>query len=131
MEIPVNKRIEVLLDHFKITQKQLAEVAGLSENTISNAKKGKNVPGVDFFNSIYKAFPQINPHWLYMGAGHMFQDGTSPEIKFDSTLIQKKDRLEDCAKKLISLKKEIEYLQTQIKDKEEIINLLKNKIGEN
>jgi len=126
METPVNKRIEILLTYFKINQKQLAERAGLSENTISNAKKGKNVPGVDFFNSIYRAFPHINPQWLYMGVGNVFMDGTGPEI--DSNINYEKDSLSESAKIINALRKEIQYLQEQIKDKEEIIKLLRSKL---
>ena len=127
MEMPVNKRVEILLSYFKLNQKQLAEKAGLSENTISNAKKGKNVPGVDFFNAIYRAFPHINPQWLYMGIGNMFMDGTSPEINADQDA--GRDSTIENAKLINALRKEIQYLQTQIKDKEEIINLLRNKIA--
>lgn len=126
MEIPVNRRVEVLLSYFKISQKQLAEKAGLSENTISNAKKGKNVPGVDFFNAIYRAFPHINPQWLYMGMGNMFMDGTSPEMTVDNE--HEKDFLSESNKIINALRKEIQYLQAQIRDKEEIINLLRSKI---
>jgi transcriptional regulator with XRE-family HTH domain len=126
METPINKRLEILLTCFKINQKQLAEKAGLSENTISNAKKGKNVPGVDFFNAIYRAFPHINPQWLYMGVGNVFMDGTSPEVTPDSNSI--KDPLSESTKIISALRKEIQYLQAQIRDKEEIINLLRSKI---
>ncbi|HEX8548900.1 MAG TPA: helix-turn-helix transcriptional regulator [Cytophagaceae bacterium] len=126
MEIPVNRRLEILLNYFKLSQKQLAEKAGLSENTISNAKKGKNVPGVDFFNAIYRAFPHINPQWLYMGIGNMFMDGTSPEVLVDTDY--EKDSLSENIKIINALRKEILYLQAQIKDKEEIINLLRSKI---
>ena len=122
MEIPVNKRIELILKNFKINQKSLAEKAGLSENTISNAKKGKNVPNVDFFNSLYKAFPTLNPKWLYLGVGNM-EIGIGVEQQ--EFLSDKEDLHRDCYKIINSLQIEIQYLKIQIKDKEEIIKLLK------
>lgn len=123
MELSINKRIEAILIHFKISQKQLAEQAGLSENTISNAKKGKNIPTLDFFNSIYKAFPNISPQWLYLGNGKMFRDDAVGNSPFP---MHKTDSHEECLKKEQSLLIEIEYLKAQIKDKEEIIQLLKS-----
>ncbi len=128
MEIPINKRIELLLNHYKITQKKLAEKAGLSENTISNAKKGKNVPNVDFFNSIYKAFPTINPKWLYLGIGNMFNDeGVNLHVLDEHP----KDVHENCRKIIKNLETEINYLKIQIRDKEEIIHLLRNSYPNN
>jgi len=117
MNTPVHARIEMILKHFNLNQKQLAKQAGLPENTLSNAKKGKNIPNIEFFNAIYKALPSINPHWLYMGNGQMISDsliGTTSSV----------DEVE-IAKKMDSMIKEIDYLREQIRDKEEIINLLK------
>ncbi|WP_018343643.1 helix-turn-helix transcriptional regulator [Cytophaga aurantiaca] len=117
MNVPVNARIELILKHFNLNQKQLAKQAGLPENTLSNAKKGKNIPNIEFFNAIYKALPSISPHWLYMGNGQMLLEqsdlNSSPYEELET------------AKKMESMMREIEYLKEQIRDKEEIINLLK------
>ncbi|WP_299250134.1 helix-turn-helix domain-containing protein [uncultured Cytophaga sp.] len=119
MNIPVNARIELILKHFNLNQKQLAKQAGLPENTLSNAKKGKNIPNIEFFNSIYKALPTINPHWLYMGNGDMLAD--------EATIANHPMREEgELLKKIDNMAREIDYLKEQIRDKEEIINLLKS-----
>ena len=117
MNVPVNARIELILKHFNLNQKQLAKQAGLPENTLSNAKKGKNIPNIEFFNAIYKALPSISPHWLYMGNGQMLLEQS------DITSIPYEEV--ETTKKLESMMREIEYLKEQIRDKEEIINLLK------
>ncbi|WP_291276187.1 helix-turn-helix domain-containing protein [Flavobacterium sp.] len=117
MNTPVHARIEMILKHFNLNQKQLAKQAGLPENTLSNAKKGKNIPNIEFFNAIYKALPTINPHWLYMGNGHMLADNQNGTV---SSIDE-----HEIAKKMDSMIKEIDYLREQIRDKEEIINLLK------
>ncbi|MGN6647074.1 MAG: helix-turn-helix domain-containing protein [Cytophaga sp.] len=117
MNTPVHARIEMILKHFNLNQKQLAKQAGLPENTLSNAKKGKNIPNIEFFNAIYKALPTINPHWLYMGNGHMLADSQNGST---SSIDE-----QEIAKKMDSMIKEIDYLREQIRDKEEIINLLK------
>lgn len=118
MNIPVNARIELILKHFNLNQKQLAKQADLPENTLSNAKKGKNIPNIEFFNSIYKALPGLNPHWLYMGNGDML-------VESDGQITPFRDD-EYTAKKMENMMREIEYLKEQIRDKEEIINLLKS-----
>jgi transcriptional regulator with XRE-family HTH domain len=128
MGIPVYKRLELLLEHLEISQKQLGELAGLSENTISNAKKGKNIPGIDFFNSLYKNIPDLNPSWLYMGEGKMLLNGESP-AQDHPLKIQRKDNLslEECKKMIALLEAEILNLKIQLKDKDDVIHLLKNK----
>jgi len=119
MSIPVNERIEMILRHFNLNQKQLAKQAGLPENTLSNAKKGKNVPNLEFFNAIFKALPSINTHWLYMGDGPMLADSAHNGSHHHA-------HENDASKKLEVMVQEIDYLKEQIRDKEEIINLLKS-----
>ena len=116
MNTPVHARIEMILKHFNLNQKQLAKQAGLPENTLSNAKKGKNIPNIEFFNAIYKALPNINPHWLYMGNGQMISENSNGVSMVDD---------QETLKKMDSMMREIDYLREQIRDKEEIINLLK------
>jgi transcriptional regulator with XRE-family HTH domain len=119
MIVSVPERLEQLLKHFKINQKQLSKLADLSENTISNAKKGKNVPNIDFFNNISKVFTTLNPKWLYMGEGPMILEETDDEATKNTELLEEmKDRVS-------LMEKEVNMLRSQIKDKEEIINLLK------
>lgn len=115
----VPERLEQILKHFKINQKQLSKLADLSENTISNAKKGKNIPNIDFFNNIGRVFTSLNPKWLYMGEGSMIIEDTADEASKNSELLEEmKDRVG-------LMEKEVNMLRSQIKDKEEIINLLK------
>jgi len=129
MALTVSERIEKLIQQMKISQKQLAELAGLSENTISNAKKGKNIPSLDFFNAIYKAIPNLNPSWLYMGEGEMFIGKNTDNINegVNNTSNGKILTTADYKKIILVLETEIQYLKMQLKDKEEIIQLLKNK----
>ena len=132
MTLTVSERIEKLIQQLKISQKQLAELAGLSENTISNAKKGKNIPSLDFFNAIYKAIPDLNPSWLYMGEGEMFANKLNVDalhVSNDSSN-GKILTIADYKKMVLILETEIQYLKLQLKDKEEIIQLLKSKMSQ-
>jgi transcriptional regulator with XRE-family HTH domain len=122
MGISVPDRIELLLKHYNINQKQLSRIADLSENTISNAKKGKNVPNLDFFNNIYRAFPELSHRWLYLGEGEI--DG----IDQASGGAHQNEMLEESLNRVKVQEKELEFLRSQINDKEEIIRLLKKQL---
>ena len=136
----VKERLEILLNHLNINQKELAKMAGISENTISNAKNGKNVPVLDFFNAIYKVFPNLNPAWLYMGVGEMFS--TSSQLAdlgdnlntFGHHLVNAVTgrgwlKEKECNDELEKADREITHLKTELEDKKEIINLLKKEEG--
>jgi len=120
MNISVSERIVLILKHFNLNQKKLAKLAGIPENTLSNAKKGKNIPNLEFFNAIYKAFPNLNLLWLYHGEGSMLTDNIMTE-KNSSSL-----QPDPNSNNMEFMLKKIAYLQEQIYDKEEIINLLKS-----
>ncbi len=48
--VEIKDRIKALLEYLNINQKQFSELTGISENTLSNAVNGKNIPGLTFFN---------------------------------------------------------------------------------
>ena len=117
MELSVKDRLESLLKHLKMNQKQFASVTGVAENTISHAKKGVT-PKIEFFNSIYRAFPYLNPCWLYMGIGEMTVDSASIMNKMENGL-------DDCMHKLRDAADRIKRLNDELDDKKEIIRLMK------
>ena len=119
----IKNRLEALLKHLDINQKDFAKLTGLSENTLSNAKNGKNTPTLDFFNSIYTAIPNLNAEWLYMGVGEMFDNYDNTTLK--KTIGGKWLKEEDCNEELKMAEKEIKNLKTEIQDKKQIIQLLR------
>lgn len=81
--VKVADRIEALCREYKITQKQLAERAGIHNNTISKVKKG-HIPMSDYVaESIARAFPSFSKEYL---KGDV--DYRTEQEHFD-TLIQK------------------------------------------
>ena len=117
MELSVKDRLESLLRHLKMSQKQFASLTGVAENTISHAKKGVT-PKIDFFNSIYRAFPYLNPCWLYMGIGDMIADSAS-------TMTRVEKGMDNCMEKLRDATERIQRLNSELQDKKEIIRLLR------
>ncbi|HEX8546716.1 MAG TPA: helix-turn-helix transcriptional regulator [Cytophagaceae bacterium] len=126
--VKLKERLEDLLKYLDINQKEFSKFTGVSENTLSNAKKGKNMPNLEFFNAIFRVVPNLNAQWLYMGVGEMFAD-PSNELNhkdFSSKPAKKKDlKMEDCTEELENAEMEIEFLKNQVEDKNEIITLLK------
>ena len=129
--VELKERIEKLLRYLDITQKELAQKTGIPENTISHAKKGKHVPNIEFFNSIYRLLPHINAQWLYMGMGDMFSETKQNLHEAGKEFLQKVSNLKrklnevECNEELEKAENEINYLKAQVEDKNEIINLLK------
>lgn len=139
--ISLHDRLESIFKYLNVNQKEFALLSGLTENTLSNARKGKNKPCLKFFNSIHRIIPNINPLWLYLGEGEMFaslngkhhngKNHHKLDIGSHRIIIKNEndptDPIEDCCDKLKELEKEINYLKKQLADKLEIIRLLKDK----
>ena len=128
--LDIQERLEALLEHLKLNQKEFSKKTGISENTISHAKKGKHIPNIEFFNSIYRMLPNLNATWLYMGSGEMF-NGTKTTLQETSkSIIKKVSRIRlneiDCNEELEKAEQEILYLKNQVENKNQIIELLKD-----
>src|SRR3978361_1423830 len=127
--LDIKERLESILKHLNINQKEFSRKTGISENTISHAKKGKHIPNIEFFNSIYRLLPHINANWLYMGIGEMFQETKHNIQEVGKNIIEKISHIRlgevECNEELEKAEKEIFYLKTQVKDKNEIIQLMK------
>lgn len=68
----VNKRFEKLLKPIATNQRQIAEVLGVSQKTVSYAisKDRKD----NLFTGLAKYYPNLNFHWLLLGEGNMWKD---------------------------------------------------------
>ena len=105
------------------TQKDIVEVAGLSQNAISKIKTGQNNAGDDTINKLCNAF-KLNPDFFYQGSKQFKmeekeqQPASSPTIDngsaINAALAAKDETIE-------TLKERIKDLQRTIADKEEII----------
>ena len=99
---------------------------------MSHAKKGKHIPNIEFFNSIYRIIPQINAQWLYMGVGEMFSDAKYSIDNARKEFLERVSKLKkdltvhECNDELEKAENEIKYLKKQVDDKNVIIELLKS-----
>jgi DNA-binding XRE family transcriptional regulator len=65
------QRIEELLHHFRIKQKDFAQKCGFESEAISNIKREKYKISLKIATKILKAFPEVNKGWLATGEGEM------------------------------------------------------------
>lgn len=69
------QRLDILLRNNKITQEELANLSGVSRQTINNIIKGKTSISGDVLIKITKIMTDINLNWLITGYGSMVIDG--------------------------------------------------------
>lgn len=117
------ERLIKYIETKKISQYKFSQKTGLS---IGFLTKG-NTLSVDNLNLISSVFDDLNPLWVLSGEGEMLlhhightQIGSSNKIDHSPINVNTVPELDQ-------LKKENELLKERLKDKEEIIKLLKSK----
>jgi len=68
------ERIEELLHHFRMTQKEFAEKCGILPETIADIKREKHGISKKVSEKILNAFPEVNKVWLLTGEGDMLNN---------------------------------------------------------
>lgn len=89
MDTSLSARLELLISHLGVKQKDFAEKTGFTQAYISMILRGsKTNPSNRFFDAVSHRF-FVNPIWLREGKGEIF---SSPELKLspaDSELLAK------------------------------------------
>ena len=75
-----SQKIEELLHHFIMEQKEFAEKCGFLPDTISNIKRGKQGISKKLANKILLAFPTVSRYWLLDGEGDMLINSIKQSI---------------------------------------------------
>ena len=84
MENSVKQRLILFLEESNISQAKFEKAAGLSNGYINNLKSS---PSANKLQSIFNAFPVINPDWLLTGSGEMYTDRPSTTDNKDARLV--------------------------------------------
>ncbi len=121
-----------------LTVKQLADIIGISQGSLSDIENNKTTPSSKTFDALFRN-TDINPLWLFLGKEpiirpqnyeeYLFNSDSKSEIKFTS--VDLKDQ------KIIELEKEVARLKSELKKMEEdekkdaaYLKALENKIRE-
>jgi len=81
----MKERIQKLLQEYSISSTYLADKIGVQRSSISHLLSGRNKPGFDFIQKLLKNYPEINPTWLILGKGPMYQSENQPTLPFSET----------------------------------------------
>ena len=73
----MNSRLLQFLNAENITQAQFASSIGVARASISHIISGRNKPSYEFISAMMKQYPQLNPEWLILGKGRMYNSATS------------------------------------------------------
>lgn len=84
MENTVKQRLILFLEESNISQAKFEKAAGLSNGYINNLKRS---PSANKLQSIFNAFPEVNPDWLLTGSGEMYADRPSTTENKDAQLV--------------------------------------------
>lgn len=109
-----NERIEKIRKALNLNKKSFAEVLGYSTpQSYTNYINRNRSVSIKMLRALTAYNDEINIHWILTGKGEMFidPDGNSRNSSTDNVEL---------------LKKEIQHLNEKLKDKEEIIRLMKN-----
>lgn len=76
-------RINALMKHLGMSQKNFAAEISISEGTLSSIFSGRTNPSLKIVNNIHDRFPEVNMDWLMNGKGEMFvpSPANSPQIE--------------------------------------------------
>lgn len=73
----INERVDVLIKHLRKNAKTFAESINKTPTAISTIVNGRNKPGFDLLEAIFKTYPQISRDWLLLGEGPMILDDSA------------------------------------------------------
>lgn len=83
----MNSRLLQFLNAENITQAQFADSIGVARASISHIISGRNKPSYEFISAMMRQYPQLNPEWLILGKGRMYNDSprqSSPALQSTS-----------------------------------------------
>jgi len=135
-----SQKIEELLHHFRMEQKEFAEKCGILPDTISNIKRGKQGISKRVMLRVLKSFPSVNKQWLLDGEEPMLKNSVNKSIIENSNgNFQQGQHINDIKTFEVTItelqkgfQKIIETKDEQIKEKDEqikqLIEIIKNKL---
>jgi len=119
-------KISNLLELKKISQLELSQTIGKNKNTVSNYLTGKTKIDIETLEDIAKA--------LNVQASYFFEESAEDSGKkiiqngnHNNTMLGNGNSNTNATKELETCKKELQNLKDRLRDKEEIIELLKSK----
>ncbi|MBS3807204.1 MAG: helix-turn-helix transcriptional regulator [Bacteroidales bacterium] len=70
----MNERLIQFLKVHNLSSTRLADQIGVQRSSISHVVSGRNKPSYDFIYKFLQHYPRVNPRWLIMGEGSMYEN---------------------------------------------------------
>ena len=71
LQMSFQDRINQIMDHYKLSAKDLAGITGVQRSAISHLINGRNKPSVAFITQLTAHFTDLNVQWLLHGNGEL------------------------------------------------------------
>jgi transcriptional regulator with XRE-family HTH domain len=140
-ESTINERLKILMNALGANPSAFAKVLDLSDSTVRNYIYRDTKPGYEVLEKLYRSFRHINLEWLFGGTGEpLLTDLDKPAATHQraknftgnnvgvnhGNAIQTQHAADaaNCLQQLEAAKQLAEQLQSQLRDKERIIQLL-------
>lgn len=118
-------RIIKFIESEHITAAEFADRIGVQRSSVSHVLSGRNNPGFSFIQKILESFPSINPRWLIIGEGEIYNSNMKNTVIESSS----KNLFSDIKKN--SEPKEINTVFSKEKPEIKEDNLIKHETVEN
>lgn len=121
MLMPINDRFTELIKALSFTPNSLSKELNVTQPTIKKLEKGETLPNAKVLIPLLERY-NVNINWLLGGQGEMFLTPNNSNPDNSGSDNSRKTTYTDVE----VLRKEIQHLNEKLKDKEEIIRLMKN-----
>ena len=71
METSIHERLDFIMEHYRLTQKEFADICGITQQAIAVMRKNKTIPSGSVLIQISHKLSDINTRWLLTGTGEM------------------------------------------------------------
>ena len=88
----MKNRIRMIQESKQMTQREFAEVLGISPSSLSSIYKGHTSPTNNHVHAIHRRFPEISITWLMFGEGEMIDSENTTDRKSDAADVQPADK---------------------------------------
>lgn len=90
----MKERVLTAISEIGSNMRQISLDMGRSESFVASVMNGKGFPSMELVYNILYTYPQINPYWLVLGKGDIFDTSTAQNEHKDYKKLYEEERAE-------------------------------------